>query len=70
MALVLPAAGTKYDQKNEQTTRGNIVAEDANNLKKNTRIYLGSGSIVLKSPNGTQWEMSVDNSGALTMTSL
>jgi len=70
MALVLPTAPGKYDQKNEQDTRSRIVTEDANNLKKNTRIYLGSGSIVLKSPNGTQWEMSVDNTGALIMTSL
>lgn len=70
MPLVLPTAPAKYEQKNEQSTRSAIVTEDANNLKKNTRIYLGSGSIVLKSPNGTQWEMSVDNTGALIMTSL
>lgn len=70
MPLVLPSAPNKYDAKNEQTTRNNIVAEDVNNLKKNTRIYLGSGSFVFKSPNGTQWEMSVDNTGALVMTSI
>lgn len=70
MALVLPAPAKSYDQKNEQDTRSRIVAEDALNLKKNTRIYLGSGSIVLKSADGTQWELSVDNTGALVTTSL
>ena len=66
----LPKAGATYNEHNEQDTRAAIEAEDGRNLKKNTRIYLGSGSIVLKSPNGTQWEMSVDNTGALIMTSL
>lgn len=70
MALVLPTAPSKYDQKNEQSTRGAIQTEDANNLKKNTRIYLGSGSIVLKAPDGSQWELSVDNTGALGTTAL
>lgn len=72
MALVLPKAPTKYEQKNEQDTRSQIVAEDLKNLKKNSDIDPGSSSVglILKSPNGTRWRLTIDNTGALIPVSL
>lgn len=69
MGLVLPRAADRYDRANEQTTRDRIAAEDALNLKKNTDIATtGSYGLVLTSPNGTRWRLSVLNTGALVAT--
>lgn len=72
MALVLPAAPKGYEQKNEQDTRSRIVSEDLNNLKKNTDINLGPATVglILISPNGTRWRLTIDNTGALIPVSL
>ena len=72
MPLVLPKALAKYDQKNEQDTRGMLVSEDLNNLKKNTAINLGPATVglLLISPNGTRWRLTIDNTGALITNSL
>lgn len=72
MALVLPKAPVKYEQKNEQDTRSQIVAEDLKNLKKNADIDPGSSSVglILRSPNGTRWRLTIDNTGALIPVSL
>ena len=72
MPLVLPKALAKYDQKNEQDTPGMLVAEDLNNLKKNTDINLGPATVglILISPNGTRWRLTIDNTGALITNSL
>lgn len=71
MPLVLPAAPNAYSKTNEQTSRDRTVAEDALNLKKNTDISTTSTfGLVLTSPNGTRWRLSVLNTGALVTTSL
>ena len=72
MALVLPAAPKAYEQKNEQDTRSKLVAEDLLNLKKNTDINLGPATVglILISPNGTRWRLTIDNTGALIPVSL
>lgn len=72
MPLILAAAPKTYVQKDEQDTRSRISAEDLNNLKKNTDINLGPATVglILISPNGTRWRLTIDNTGALITNSL
>ena len=71
MALVPPAAPAKYEQKNEQTTRGAIQSEDARNAKLGADIVFPYGvGIVLTDSAGVKWRISVETTGALVATSL
>ena len=71
MALVLPAAPAKYDQKNEQSTRGAIQTEDARNAKLGAdHVFPYGTGVVLTDSTGVRWRISVDTTGALVATSL
>ena len=72
MALTLPAAPGAYDPRNEQTVRGLIEAADRDNLKRGRDIDLGGAAagLILVSPNGTRWRLTVGDDGALTTVGL
>lgn len=66
--MKLPAPSKQYDGTNEAQTRGAIEREDARNLKKGGNILVGKGALVLTAPNGSLWQITVSNSGALIAT--
>jgi len=45
----------------------NLVIEQADNLshKKNRDVEVGDGRLILKSPNGTRYEITVSNAGVV-----
>jgi hypothetical protein len=45
----------------------NLVIEQADNLnhKKNRDIEVGDGRLILKSPNGTRYQITVSNAGVI-----
>ena len=64
----LPKAPPQYDAANEAQARSAIEREDARNMKKGGNILAGKGALVLTAPNGSLWQVTVSNTGALSAT--
>lgn len=62
----LPAAPQSYDRANEQDVRETIRREDAKAFKQGKDVRLEQGErLIMRSPDGTQWIVGVDNTGAI-----
>jgi hypothetical protein len=68
--MILPTAPEVYDP--IDTNKMNLLIEQADGLnhKKNQDIEVGAARLILKSPNGTRYSITVDNSGNLGATAL
>ena len=64
MRLPLPTA--EYSSSIAQQTNNAIELEDKRNFKKDTDININDGRLILKSPNGTRYNITVDNSGNIS----
>lgn len=64
--MILPVPAQSYDR--TTVTQTNLILEQADylNHKRNQDIEVGDGRVILKSPNGTRYQIAVDNSGNLT----
>ena len=64
--MILPVPAQSYDR--STATQTNLILEQADylNHKRNQDIEVGDGRVILKSPNGTRYQIAVDNSGNLT----
>ena len=54
----------------EADWRRALEAADQQNHKRNRDVEIGQARLILTSPNGTRYEVTVDNSGNLSTTSL
>tara|TARA_A200000113_G_C8827993_1_gene342715 strand:+ start:375 stop:581 length:207 start_codon:yes stop_codon:yes gene_type:complete len=66
----LPDAGAEYSQQQEQQKSLLLEQADSLNFKKFQDIEVGDARLVLKSPNGTRYSITVDNSGNVTASSI
>lgn len=67
----LSTAPGKYDARDEAETRAEIMREDGKNQKKNEDVYLVRGRrLILQSPDGSQFTLTVANDGTLSATAL
>jgi len=68
MPLTLPRAPAAYDPLHEQTLRGLLEAADRDTLKRGRDLDLGApaAGLILVSPNGARWRLTVGDDGALT----
>jgi len=68
--MILPAAPEKYSD--IDTNKMNLQIEQADQLnhKKNQDVEVGAARLILKSPNGTRYSITVDNSGNVGATAL
>jgi len=68
--MILPAAPEKYSD--IDTNKMNLLIEQADQLnhKKNQDVEVGAARLILKSPNGTRYSITVDNSGNVGATAL
>lgn len=66
----LPHAAGAYDMSNEQTARAILERADDENHKRNRDVEVSPGRLILKSPDGTRWSITVDNSGVVAATAL
>jgi len=68
--MILPTAPEVYDP--IDTNKMNLLIEQADGLnhKKNQDVEVGAARLILKSPNGTRYSITVDNSGNLGATAL
>lgn len=67
MPLTLPRAPGAYDPANEQSVRGLLEAADRDSLKRGRDLDLGApaAGLILVSPDGTRWRLTVGDDGAL-----
>lgn len=71
MTLKLPNPPARYDPVHEARRSAAIERADDNNAKLFRNLRLQPGCfIILRAPDGSEWQLSVDNSGALTTTAL
>jgi hypothetical protein len=62
----LPAPESQYDQADEAATRRTIAAVDAQSYKRGRDVELQPGQrLILRSPDGTRWAVSVSNAGVV-----
>jgi len=68
--MILPNSPNAYDQGVESQRNLQLEQADDMNRKKNQDIELRNDRLILQSPNGTRYKLSVDNTGNLTAVSL
>lgn len=66
----LPLPPTEYNSSIVQQTNNTLEQEDKKNFKKDTDININDGRLILKSPNGTRYNITVDNSGNITASAI
>ena len=68
--MILPSAPERYSD--IDTNKMNLLIEQADQLnhKKNQDVEVGAARLILKSPNGTRYSITVDNSGNVGATAL
>ncbi len=66
----LPTPPASYDRTAMVQTNLAIEQADYMNHKKNQDIEVGDGRVIIKSPNGSRYEILVDNSGNLSTNAL
>lgn len=64
--MKLPNSPAKYDQLDQTNTRKQLLLADGQNLKSTEDVVLGEVRLVLRSPNGKLWQVSVSNTGVLS----
>jgi hypothetical protein len=66
----LPAPPTLYNQANEAALRRTLEQEDRRNRKMGADVEIGSEKLVLRSPSGTRFSITVSDAGVLSATAL
>ena len=66
----LPDATGEYSQQQEQQKNLLLEQADTLNVKKFQDIEIGDAKLVLKSPNGSRFSVTVDNAGNLAATAI
>lgn len=67
----LPDPGSRYIQSDEARRNREIELSDRENLKRQQDIELVSGMrLIMSSPNGTRYKITVSNVGAIVVTAL
>lgn len=70
MALYLPPAPKQYDALDQSSLRRELLNADRENRKIGSDVDILASRLILQSPNGTRWSITVDNAGTITATSL
>jgi hypothetical protein len=68
--MILPTAPDVYNAIDTNKMKLLIEQADGLNHKKNQDVEVGAARLILKSPNGTRYSITVDNSGNLGATAL
>jgi hypothetical protein len=56
----------RYDERDQTDVRAKIEQADDENVKRNRDYEVGAARIILKSPDGTRYAITVSNAGALS----
>jgi len=66
----LPRQFPNYSLPNEEQRNHQIEQADKQNHKKNQDVEIGVGRLILTSPDGTRWDITVDNAGVISAASI
>lgn len=64
--MKLPAPSNAYSRADQQEVRRQVELEDQQNHKRNRDVELGVGRLILTSPNGTRYAITVSNAGVIS----
>ena len=67
--MKLPPASERYDPREQNSMRALIEREDLVNFKRNQDVEVRT-RLILASPNGTRYQVTVSNAGAIVVTAL
>lgn len=67
--MKLPKSADRYDPLDQDMTRNIIERDDLQNFKRNQDVEIRT-RLILASPNGTRYQITVSNAGALVVTAL
>ena len=67
--MKLPKSAVRYDPLDQDMTRSIIERDDLQNFKRNQDVEIRT-RLILASPNGTRYQVTVSNAGALVVTAL
>jgi hypothetical protein len=70
MSLALSKPALAYDPQDQAQLRRALEREDKNNRKITADVEVGANRLVLKSPNGARWSITVSNAGVLSAVAL
>lgn len=62
--------GPVYNRDNEADRNRQLEAADRENHKRGRDVEIGEGRLILTSPDGTRFDITVSNAGALVVTSI
>ena len=68
--LILPNIPDRYDARAERDRNDVIQRADNDNLKRNQDIELVGIRLILRSPDGSRWSITVDDLGVVGATAL
>lgn len=68
--MKLPDPGSAYSGPRERLRNQQIEMADQQNHKRNRDLELGGGRLIMQSPNGARWSVTIDNLGNITATAL
>lgn len=66
----LPAPTPQYSQANEVALRRALEQEDRRNRKVGADVEIGRERLVLRSPDGARWSVTVSDAGVLSATAI
>jgi hypothetical protein len=64
--MKLPPATSGYSRTDQQDVRFRIEQADRDSHKRNRDVEIGVGRLILTSPNGTRYSITVDNAGVIS----
>ena len=68
--MKLPVPPSRYDFGYEQQRNSTLEMMDGLNVKRGVDIELVNERLILRSPNGTRWSVTVSDAGILGVTAL
>lgn len=68
--MILPFPPPNYQSTDQARLREELRRADAENHKRGRDVEIGAGRVILTSPNGTRYALTVDNAGVLGTTAI
>ena len=68
--MKLPNPAAQYTPRMEIERNRQIEAADAQNRKQGRDLDVGRNKLILRSPNGTRWNITVSDTGTISATAL
>ncbi len=68
--MIIPRPPEDYNLQDQSAFRTQVQQADALNYKRNQDVEIAQGRLILKSPNGTRYEITVSNTGTLSATAI